>query len=387
MIAQNWLARRPQHDDNKGQSAEVVLGKTNLLLAFLGLLFFAVFCWFIPLLPEAFALMLLVLPVLMVTSRIWRSRRGQLEYGLMRHPLRRNLRPYLVQGANHWLFLALCGAVIWTGSFALVPAFDGFLFGLPLPNRIPYPPLLIGIGIGAVVMGGLTVVPHRRIQIATNVLVAIGTVFLAVQLVRIYTPAASPVTLDAPLAGEWTVTAGGRSALLSHHYKDVYEKHALDFVQLVNGRAYDGDPKRAESWYGFGEPVLAPADGTVISVSDVQQDEPVGAFGELHGEGNNIILKIEDKRYAMLSHLRQGSVRVNVGDRVRTGQPIAAVGDSGNSLGPHLHIQVQEDPEFDMRRTRTLPITFSNVVLIRNETESRPAEADLRRGDCIRIES
>src|SRR5215204_6278867 len=159
MIAQNWLARRPQHDDNKGQSAEVVLGKTNLLLAFLGLLFFAVFCWLIPLLPEAFALMLLVLPVLMVTSRIWRSRRGQLEYGLMRHPLRRNLRPYLVQGANHWFFLALCGAVIWTGSFALVPAFDGFLFGLPLPNRIPYPPLLIGIGIGAVVMGGLTVVP------------------------------------------------------------------------------------------------------------------------------------------------------------------------------------------------------------------------------------
>jgi len=98
MIAQNRLARRPQHDDNKGQSAEVVLGKTNLLLAFLGLLFFAVFCWLIPLLPEAFALMLLVLPVLMVTSRIWRSRRGQLEYGLMRHPLRRNLRPYLVQG-------------------------------------------------------------------------------------------------------------------------------------------------------------------------------------------------------------------------------------------------------------------------------------------------
>jgi hypothetical protein len=84
-------------------------------------------------------------------------------------------------------------------------------------------------------------------QLATNVLVAIGTVFLAIQLVRTYTLPADPVTIDPPLAGEWAVTAGGRSALLSHHYKDAYESNAVDFVQLIDGRAYEGDPKRAES--------------------------------------------------------------------------------------------------------------------------------------------
>lgn len=37
---------------------------------------------------------------------------------------------------------------------------------------MPYPPLLIGLGVGAFVMGALALVPHGRIQVATNVLVA-----------------------------------------------------------------------------------------------------------------------------------------------------------------------------------------------------------------------
>ena len=320
----------------------------------------------------------------MVISRIWHGRRGQLEYGLLRHPLRRDLRPYLLQCLNYWLFLALFAVIVTTGAFALVPAFDGFLFKLPLPDQMPYPPLLIALSIGALVMAALALVPHRRIQVATNILVAAGSVFLAFQLVRIYVPPTSPVVVDLPVAGDWTVTAGGRSEFLSHHYKDAYEKDAVDFLQLVDGRAYNGDPSQAESWYGFGQPVLAPADGTVVSVSDVQADEPIGAIGGPHGEGNMIILQFADQRYAMLSHLKQGSVLVNEGDRVQSGQPIGAVGDSGNSVGPHLHFQVQQDPNFDMKQTRTLPIVFSNAVLIRSGTESRPAAADVRRGDHIR---
>jgi Peptidase family M23 len=223
-------------------------------------------------------------------------------------------------------------------------------------------------------MGALALVPHRRIQVATNVLVAIGTVFLVIQLVRIYAPPTNPVSLDLPLVGEWTVTAGGRSALLSHHYKDAYEKHAVDFVQLVEGRAFNGDPKRGESWYGFGEPVLAPADGTVVSVSDLQPDEPIGAFGAPHGEGNNIILRIGDQRYAMLSHLKQGSVQVNEGDLVRSGQPIAAVGDSGNSLGPHLHFQVQRT----QTSTCSEPAPFRCCSATLSSSRARPSRVRQR---------
>jgi murein DD-endopeptidase MepM/ murein hydrolase activator NlpD len=160
-------------------------------------------------------------------------------------------------------------------------------------------------------------------------------------------------------------------------------RDALDFVQLVDGRGYNGDPMRAESWYGFGESVLAPADGTVVSVSDIHPDEPIGELGQTPPYGNHILLEIGNHRYAILVHLKQGSARVSEGERVQLGQQIAAVGDSGNSLWPHLHFHVQEGPDFD-QQARTVPVVFRDVVLIRGARESRAAEADLRRGDQIR---
>src|SRR5919112_2576627 len=278
----------------EGHSSSIALGKLNLVLALLGLLVLAGAYWVGVLpafLPEALALLVLILSLVTVASRVWHARRGGLEYGLLRHPLRRELRPYLLQCLNHWLFWALFGAAILVGTFASVPGIVGPLLGLPLPDVFPYRPLVIALGVGALVMAALALVPRPRVQVATNVLVAIGTVFLAMQLVRIYTPPADPVAVDPPLSGEWAMLAGGSSALLSHHYSTPNVRDALDFVQLVDGRGYEGDPKRAESWYGFGEPVLAPADGTVVSVSDVHPDEPVGKTGQTPSHGNHITLK------------------------------------------------------------------------------------------------
>jgi hypothetical protein len=368
----------------KGPSRPVALGKVNLLLALLGLLVLAG-AYVLTLQSEGLALLVIILVPVTAASRAWHARRGGLEYGLLRHPFRRELRPHLLQCLNHWLFLALFGAAILAGTFAIVPAQVGSLLSLPLPERIPYQPLVIALGVGALVMATLALVPRRRVQVATNVLVAIGTVFLAIHLVRIYTPPADPVVIDPPLAGEWGTVAGGRSVLLSHHYiySTPFVRDALDFVRLDEGRGYDGDPKRAESWYGFGEPVLAPADGTVVSVSDVHPDEPIGKTGQTPPHGNHILLEIGNHRYAVMAHLKQGSARVSEGERVRLGQQIAAVGDSGNSLWPHLHFHVQDSPDLD-QQARTVPIVFRDVLLIRNGRESTPAGADLRRGDHIR---
>jgi hypothetical protein len=382
--------RTETEEGKKGPSRPVALGKINLLLAILALLVLAGAYWvgLMPaFLPETLALLVLTLSLVTVASRAWHARRGGLEYGLLRHPFRRELRPYLLQCLNRWLFLALFGAAIVAGTFAIVPAQVGSLFSLPLPERVPYRPLVIALCLAALLMAALALVPRRRVQVATNVLVAIGTVFLAIHLVRIYAPPADRVAIDPPLAGEWVTVAGGRSTLLSHHYSTPFVRDALDFVQLdEEGRGYEGDPKRAESWYGFGEPVLAPANGTVVSVSDVHPDEPVGKTGLTPSYGNHILLQIGEHRYAVMAHLKQGSARVSEGERVQLGQQIAAVGDSGDSLWPHLHIHVQEGPDLD-HQARTVPVMLRDVLLIRGGRESRPAEADLRRGDQIhRIE-
>ena len=368
----------------KGRSSRpVALGKVNLLLALVGLLLL-IGAYRFAFLPETIALLVLTVSLATVVSRAWHARRGGLEYGLLRHPFRRELRPYLLQCLNHWLFWALFGAAILAGTFALVPALVALLLSLPLPDQIPYQPLVISLGAAALVMAALALMPRRRVQVATNVLVAIGTVFLAIQLVRIYTPPADPVAIDPPLAGEWAMLAGGRSVLISHHYPTPIVSNAVDFVRLdEEGRGHDGDPKRETAWYGFGEPVLSPADGTVVSVSDVHPDEPVGNTGQKPSYGNHILIDIGGGHYAVLAHLRQGSARVSKGERVLLGQQIAAVGDSGDSLVPHLHFQVQDSPDFG-EQVRTVPIVFRNVVLIRGGRESTSAEADLRRGDHIR---
>jgi len=373
----------PSQEAKRGRSRSIALGKVDLLLALLGLLVLAG-AYRVGFLPEALALLLLVVPLVTAVSRAWHARRGGLEYGLLRHPLRRELRPHLLQCLNHWLLWALFVVAILTGTFADVPALVALAFGLPLPDIFPYRPLVISLGAGALVMAALVLVPRPRVQVATNVLVAIGTVFLAIQLVRIYAPPTAPVAIDPPLAGEWAMLAGGRSTLVSHHYLVANVSNAVDFLRLdEEGSGYRGDPKREKAWYGFGEPVLAPADGTVVSVGDTHPDEPVGDIGQTPGQGNHIVLAIGGGRYAVLAHLRQGSARVSKGERVRLGQQIAAVGDSGNSLAPHLHFHVQNSPHFD-QQARTVPVVFRDVLLIRGGRESTPAEVDLRRGDHIR---
>ena len=132
--------------------------------------------------------------------------------------------------------------------------------------------------------------------------------------------------------------------------------------------------------------MLAPADGTVVSVRDDLVDEPVGAIGQVPGEGNAIVLDIGGGRYIVLEHLQRGSALVRAGQSVTRGQRIAAVGHNGNSISPHLHLQVQDRPSLpsDDPEVRTFPIVFEHTTLTRGGRESTPPTADLRRGDVIR---
>jgi murein DD-endopeptidase MepM/ murein hydrolase activator NlpD len=60
--------------------------------------------------------------------------------------------------------------------------------------------------------------------------------------------------------------------------------------------------------------------------------------------GNHVVLDLGGGVYAVLAHLRRGSVRVRPGDRVATGQQLAECGNSGNSSEPHLHFQLMDHP-------------------------------------------
>ena len=127
------------------------------------------------------------------------------------------------------------------------------------------------------------------------------------------------------------------------------EIFAIDWIRLVDGRLYTGDGKQNSDWPDYGAPLYAVADGTVVSTVDNLPDIPPRAAPKLRGPqdygGNHVAIKIGPHRYAFYAHLQPGSLRVRRGQRVRTGQIIGVLGNSGNTTAPHLHFGIQDRPD------------------------------------------
>jgi murein DD-endopeptidase len=124
-------------------------------------------------------------------------------------------------------------------------------------------------------------------------------------------------------------------------------RYAVDWMGLdEEGRTTHGDPDRPEDAIGYGASVLAGAEAEVASVRDGVAESssishnPKHALG--YGAGNYVALNLGSGRYAFYEHLRTGSVCVRAGQHVHLGQAIGALGFSGDTTGPHLHVHVAD---------------------------------------------
>ena len=82
-----------------------------------------------------------------------------------------------------------------------------------------------------------------------------------------------------------------------------------------------------------------------------------------NASSNYVSLDLGDGRYAFYEHLKHGSIRVKSGDRVKTGDVIALLGNSGSSSsGPHLHFHVA-DADADLAG-EGLPFVFSSFETV-----------------------
>ena len=61
------------------------------------------------------------------------------------------------------------------------------------------------------------------------------------------------------------------------------------------------------------------------------------------GRANFVRILHDDGTMGVYLHLKQGSVSVREGQRVKVGSPLALSGNTGNSSGPHLHFVVQRN--------------------------------------------
>jgi Peptidase family M23 len=129
----------------------------------------------------------------------------------------------------------------------------------------------------------------------------------------------------------------------------VAQRYAVDWERMdEEGRIYKGPQGKLESYAIFGQPVLAVADAVVVSVIDGLPEQTPGSYPTNialdAADGNSIILDLELQRYAVYAHLQPGSIKVRAGEKVHRGEVIGLVGDTGNSIVPHLHFQVMDRP-------------------------------------------
>jgi murein DD-endopeptidase MepM/ murein hydrolase activator NlpD len=185
----------------------------------------------------------------------------------------------------------------------------------------------------------------------------------------------TPVVVDFPLRGEWTVERTPANGVPSHGTDAFGQRYAYDLIRTDDRpgvHPYPGGRARhlliggrTRDHYAWGQPVHAALDGRVVhavdGVSEREWLHPVVeawaalrnaiAFGRAaRGRqrldparlaGDHVIVG-SSETYALYAHLAPDSVAVHEGETVMAGQLLGHVGHTGNSTAPHLHFQLMD---------------------------------------------
>lgn len=202
----------------------------------------------------------------------------------------------------------------------------------------------------------------------------------------------SPVVIGPPLAGGDWVATGACCVLTAHRGAmlplggriNAAERYAIDWIKFGPGLdssdsptgppSFSEDPTNNENYFAYGEPLLAVADGTVVQVVEGLADAvPPTLPPDLtltQMPGNSVTIDIGGGAFALYAHVAPGSTTVEVGDKVKRGQVIGQLGNSGNSVEAHLHFQISSSPA--SLTGNNLPFEIDTLTLVGNWVVSPP---------------
>ena len=186
----------------------------------------------------------------------------------------------------------------------------------------------------------------------------------------------SPISISPPLRGTGWLSANtccdaatthrsGRVLLAEAGTVAKPETFAVDWIQLHGDQPFAADGANAEQWFGYGAGVHAAVSGTVTTVRDGLPEAAPNALptglSPADTAGNHVIVRIGPDAWAFYAHLQPGSIAVAPGDNVIAGQVLGKVGNSGNTLAPHLHFGLLDKPRPDT--ANSLPFVLGHYTV------------------------
>ncbi|WP_259347092.1 murein hydrolase activator EnvC family protein [Niallia taxi] len=88
-----------------------------------------------------------------------------------------------------------------------------------------------------------------------------------------------------------------------------------------------------------GQDIAAPEGTTIVAA----EDGVVITASYINGYGNAVIIQHSEGFRTLYGHIRNGGIKVSVGQQVKRGQKIAEIGSTGRSTGNHLHFELLKD--------------------------------------------
>ncbi len=164
--------------------------------------------------------------------------------------------------------------------------------------------------------------------------------------------------ISAPLSGKGWVAGNGCCEVTGAHRSSsltcnggiyIAQRFAIDWMQLdADGRLVHGDPSDVHNYPSYGNEVLAVADGTVVDTLNTLDDQTPGQLPDPktitleNVDGNHVVIDLGSEIFAFYAHLQKGSVKVAPGEKVKRGQVIGLLGNTGNTSAPHLHFHLMD---------------------------------------------
>ncbi len=175
------------------------------------------------------------------------------------------------------------------------------------------------------------------------------------------------VSLSFPMRDRvYVVGQGGANPLMNYHNVIATQRYAIDVVGLnsLGVRARGVYPSSPQRYAIFEDTVRSPCSGEVVRSVDGLKDYAPPERDRNRPAGNFVAIECQGV-VVYLAHLRNGSVRVDAGEWVETGQRLGLVGNSGNTTEPHLHIHAEQGP-YTGEGKAGVPIRFNGRFLVRN---------------------